>query len=68
MSKDKIDVSFNCRKCGEKISWTDAVDDSTEIACVGCGERIGTYGELRETAVNAAKERVDSMLKDVFKR
>lgn len=64
---DKAQVSFKCGNCGTKIVWSDDAIDSTEIFCANCGERAGTYGDLRDAAMEAAKAKVESILKDAFK-
>jgi DNA-directed RNA polymerase subunit RPC12/RpoP len=64
---DQISISFDCKKCGTKFSWPDGISDSTEVVCSGCGQNAGTYGDLKETAIEAAKEKLDSMLKGLFK-
>ncbi len=38
---DKIPVSFNCKKCGTKLTWSDSATDSTKIACPKCGMSTG---------------------------
>jgi len=63
----KVQVSFNCKKCGEKLSWSDDAIDSTKISCQKCGEHFGTYADLRHTAVEATKSKVASILKDKIK-
>ncbi|OYD77970.1 UNVERIFIED_ORG: hypothetical protein BDU10_3093 [Burkholderia sp. CF145] len=65
---DHISISFTCKTCGTKLSWADDTADSAEVLCSGCGASAGTYGELKETATNAAKEKIESMLTDMFKR
>lgn len=68
MSKDHISISFECKQCGSNLSWPDDAADSMEIACAGCGAPAGTYGELREAAISAAKDKVEAMLKGAFKK
>jgi DNA-directed RNA polymerase subunit RPC12/RpoP len=65
---DKAQISFKCKKCGEKLSWSDDAIDSTLIICKKCGQRFGTYADLRHTAVEATKSKLESMLKDAIKR
>ena len=67
MPKDHVSISFKCKICDTTLSWTDDIEDSTEVRS-GCGALAGAYGELKEAAVNAAKDKVDQMLRDVFKR
>lgn len=68
MSQDKIEVSFKCGKCGSRLSWADDSTDDTEVKCNDCGEVAGTYGELHEAAMSAAKSKVESMFSDIFKK
>jgi DNA-directed RNA polymerase subunit RPC12/RpoP len=65
---DEISISFRCKKCGTALSWPDDIADSTEVLCPGCGESAGTYANLKETATEAAREKVETMLKGMFKR
>lgn len=67
MPNDEISVTVKCKKCGSTITWPDDAVDSTEISCSNCGEHIGTYGELKEAAVQASKDHIESKLKDIFK-
>lgn len=67
-----ITIKFNCRKCGNLITWDDEAGDSTVVACDGCGTEMGTLGDLKKVAMDAAdkkaREVIDDRLKDVFKR
>jgi DNA-directed RNA polymerase subunit RPC12/RpoP len=63
----KVPVSFSCKECGTKLSWEDDSVDSTVIACKQCGKVFGTYADLRHTAVEGVKSRVESMIKDALK-
>jgi hypothetical protein len=68
VSEDHISISFKCKQCETKLSWPDDAADSLEIACAGCGAPAGTFGELREAALNALKEKSRAMLKGTFKK
>ena len=68
MGKDQISVSFECKRRRTKLSWRDDTRASEIVACSKCGTSTGTFGELKEAAVGAAKGKIDDMLKDVFKR
>lgn len=68
MTTTKVPVSFACKACGEKLTWSDDAVDTTEIFCKECGKRFGTYADLRNTAIEAVKDRVESMFKDAIKR
>jgi DNA-directed RNA polymerase subunit RPC12/RpoP len=68
METEKIPVSFTCKKCGEKLSWSDDSTDSTEIKCQKCGERFGTYADLRNAALEAVRDKAVSIMKDAFKQ
>jgi DNA-directed RNA polymerase subunit RPC12/RpoP len=65
---DQISVSFKCKKCGTNLSWPDNISDSTEVVCSGCGAKAGPYRELKKTATDAAKKKIESMVSDIFKR
>lgn len=68
MGKDQISVSFECKRCGTKLSWRDDIGDFEMVACSKCGASVGTYGELKKTAVDGAKKKIEGMLKGAFKR
>jgi DNA-directed RNA polymerase subunit RPC12/RpoP len=69
MADDKISVSFKCERCGTRIAWDDdTVTDSTEIFCTNCGDSAGTYGDLRNAAMEAAKAKAEDMIRDITKR
>lgn len=68
MSQDNIEVSFRCNRCRTQLNWPDDVADDTAIQCSNCGESFGTYKDLREAAVEAAKDKIDSVLGDIFKK
>ncbi len=63
-----IPVSFNCKTCGERLTWPDDTVDTTEIFCKKCGKRFGTYADLRNTALDAVRSKAESIMKDAFKR
>ena len=67
MASDDISISFNCKPCGTKVEWPDDSIDSTLICCSNCGEHFGTYGDLQETAMDAAKARVRDLIRETFK-
>ena len=60
---DEILISFACKKCGTKLDWFDDATDDTVLVCKNCGEHFGTYADLRHTALEAARARVDKILK-----
>ena len=65
METTKIPVSFRCKSCGAKLTWPDDAIDSTELSCQ-CGQYFGTYADLRDTALEGVKSKVESMFKDMF--
>lgn len=68
MDTTNIPVSFNCKRCGTKLTWSDDAVDETELSCKNCGHYFGTYADLKHTAVEGVKARVKSILKDALKR
>jgi transcription elongation factor Elf1 len=68
MPNDTIPVSFNCKQCGARITWSDDAVDSTAISCSNCGFHFGTYRDLRDTAIDAVRQRVEGLFRDTFKR
>lgn len=67
MTTDKVQVSFSCKSCGAKLEWPDNAIDSTEIKCQNCGVRFGTYRDLRDTALEAVRDKAEVIVKDAFK-
>ena len=67
MSDDTVQVSFTCKCCGTKLEWPDDAVDSTKIACKNCGEDFGTYGDLRNRAVEATKAHVHGLFEAAMK-
>lgn len=67
MSDGNISISFECKTCHTKLSWPDDIKDGDEVRCSGCGASAGTYGELKETAIDAAKGKLNEMIGDLFK-
>jgi hypothetical protein len=65
---DKIPVSFTCKVCGTKLTWSDDAVDRTEITCQKCGKVFGTYADLKHTALEAVRAKAEAVMKDAFKR
>lgn len=68
MPNDNIEVHANCSSCHTRISWTDEVTDETMLVCNNCGREVGTYGDFRERAIEAVRQKALSVIKDAFKR
>jgi hypothetical protein len=64
----EVPVSFRCKRCGTKLTWTDDAVDITELFCSNCREHFGTYADLRQTAIEGVKSRIESVIKGSFKR
>jgi len=66
---DNVSVKFKCERCGTRIVWDDdTVTDSTEIFCTKCGDSAGTYGDLRNAAMEATRAKVRDILRDTLKK
>ena len=65
---DTISISFNCKVCGAKLVWDDDIADNAPLNCKSCGEYFGTYMDLKETAMKAARDRVEEIIRDAFRR
>jgi DNA-directed RNA polymerase subunit RPC12/RpoP len=63
MPTDKITVSFRCERCGTTLEWPDDAIPSTKIACQNCGADAGTFGDLNDKAMEAARDHVEGMIK-----
>jgi hypothetical protein len=67
METTKIPVSFRCKRCDAKLTWSEDAIDSTDLFCQ-CGQYFGTYADLKHTALEGVRSKVESMLKDTFER
>jgi transcription elongation factor Elf1 len=67
MTTTKVPVTFNCKACGEKLSWSDDATDNTRISCKKCGKYFGTYADLRHTATEAVRDKAVSIFKDALR-
>lgn len=68
MTNFKVQVSFDCESCGQRLSWDDSALDCTKIFCKKCGKYFGTYADLRRKAIDDTRAKVVSKIKDVLKR
>jgi len=67
MPDDTVSVSAKC-PCGEGLTWPEDATEDTPLVCKNCGADLGTYGDFQRKAIDAVKDRVESMFKDAFKR
>lgn len=69
MSKDHISVKFTCKKCrGTVLEIPDNYTDNSIATCKGCGAKVGRWGDIKAESLKLAKSKVESALKDIFKR
>jgi DNA-directed RNA polymerase subunit RPC12/RpoP len=68
MESDNASVSFNCKKCGTKLSWADDAVDATSIDCTNCGFHFGTYADLRRASLEALRDKIVPAFKEGIKR
>lgn len=66
MSDTTIQVSAKCPTCLTVISWPDDVTDKTILVCDKCGLEVGTYGDFKDRAIEAAREKTESIIKDAL--
>jgi hypothetical protein len=64
---DEISIKFNCRDCGELVTWDENVSDEDIISCKGCGREFGTFGEIKAAGMRAAKDRLNETIEDAIK-
>jgi DNA-directed RNA polymerase subunit RPC12/RpoP len=64
MSDDTVQVWANCPTCHSRIIWADDVTDETMLVCKECGQEVGTYGDFKMKAMDAVRERVETIIKD----
>lgn len=67
-NEDKLSITFKCGKCGTRVTWPDDAIDTTKLTCANCGDDLGTYGDLRDQGMGAAKAKITSIMKETFKR
>ena len=63
----KISVTAKCPKCSSRLSWDEESTHETIILCNNCGLDCGTYGDFKDGAIDAARERYVAMIKEVIK-
>lgn len=68
MDKDQVSISFECTRCGTKLSWQDDTVDSDVISCSKCGMQAGTFGELKSAGIDALAKKVEKDIANIFKR
>jgi len=61
-------ISFRCEKCGARVHWPDDATDDLKLTCENCGDDLGTYGDLRNQGMGAARTEVERLFKEAFKR
>jgi hypothetical protein len=66
MSDTNIQVSAKCPVCLTGISWADDVTDETILVCDKCGLEVSTYGDFKDRAIEAAREKAESIIKEAL--
>lgn len=62
-------VTFSCSSCGTPIpKLPDDSTDETEVTCANCGLRIGTWGEIKVAGMQKAKDHMQGLMKDAFRK
>ena len=68
MASDTAKVQGRCPSCKTVVTWDeDTVTDETMLVCPNCGLEVGTYGDFKEKALEAVRDRMRASLKDAFK-
>ncbi len=68
MSDDKLNVTFECPKCGGSVlELPDNHTDDSIAKCKGCGVSFGRWGDIKAQATLLAKEHVRDSFKSAFK-
>jgi len=66
---DRINVTFTCLKCGGHIlSVPDDHNDDSPVTCKGCGNVVGTLGEVKAAALDVAAKPLNQKLDEITKR
>jgi DNA-directed RNA polymerase subunit RPC12/RpoP len=70
MDSMNIPVELRCGKCGQKTLEAsgegETPADNAEVTCTSCGNRIGTWAEVREHALQQSTEQIKKQLADTF--
>ena len=68
MTEDKLDVTFDCYKCGPTVLvLPDEATDDSIATCKSCGVALGRFGDIKAKAMDAAKSHVTNVIKNAFK-
>lgn len=67
MAKDQITVNLECPKCKVAPHVDDESDDGSMVYCPECGNKFGTFGDVKAKALDAAKSKAQDMLRAAFK-
>jgi hypothetical protein len=68
MGTDSLKVTFECKKCGGTVlELPDDYTDDSVAKCKACGQKFGTYREIKAKAMEAAKSEVRTKFKEAFK-
>lgn len=56
MSRDRLEVTFECPECGGIVlELPDNCDDDSIATCKACGREAGPLGEIKKNAVKRGK-------------
>lgn len=68
MSGVRIEVKFQCRKCGGTvIELPDNYNDMSIAACKKCGAEFGEWGEIKKDAKDLMMGHVQEKFREAFK-
>lgn len=63
-----VQVKINCNLCGSNdLEIPDDATDESMVTCKGCNKEICKWGELKESAMNAAKDEATNILRNAMK-
>jgi hypothetical protein len=55
-------MSMNAKcSCGAFVIWEEATTNETPVFCEGCGQTLGTFGELRCRVSQIATDRIERL-------
>jgi ribosomal protein L44E len=67
MSEDKITINLECPKCHVAPHVDDESNDESAVYCPNCNAQFGTFVDVKAKARDAAKDKMQEMLRDAFK-
>jgi DNA-directed RNA polymerase subunit N (RpoN/RPB10) len=64
----KIPVEIRCGSCGQKSleASGDTLTDDSVVTCTSCGQKVGTWGNVKQHALEASADQIKKRLADAL--